>query len=100
MTSTIGGRKYVLKGKKDKDVYLQTLKMINTATDWIELSSVPEARADLVANQVELVWLPRYLLPYKIKVDIGKESKPLIPCATSPRLKNRIKFHYGAVCHR
>ena len=36
--------------------------MINPATGWIEIRSVPEARADLVANQVELVWLTRYLL--------------------------------------
>ena len=32
---------------------------------------MPEARADLVANQVELTWLTRY--PNKITVNIGKE---------------------------
>ena len=31
--------------------------MIDPATGWIEICSVPEARADLVANQVELAWL-------------------------------------------
>ena len=40
---------------------------------WIEIRSVPEARADLVANQVELAWLTRYPLPNKITVDRGKE---------------------------
>ena len=33
----------------------------------------PSARADLVANQVELVWLTRYPLPTKVIVDRGKE---------------------------
>ena len=47
--------------------------MIGTATDGIEIRSVPEARADLVANQVELAWLTRYPLPNKITIDRGKE---------------------------
>ena len=62
-----------MKGKKDKDVYLQAITMIDPATGWIEIHSVPEARADLVANQVELAWLTRYPLPNKITVDRGKE---------------------------
>ena len=53
MTPNKGGRKYPMKGKKDKDVYLQAITMIDPATGWIEIRSVPEARADLVANQVE-----------------------------------------------
>ena len=36
------------------------------------MRSVLEARADLVANQVELVWLTKYPLPNKITVDRGK----------------------------
>ena len=64
-----GGRKYAMKGMKDKDVYLQSITMIDPATSWI----VPDARADLVANQVELVWLTRYPLPNKIMVNRGKE---------------------------
>ena len=47
--------------------------MIDPATSWIEIRSVPEARADLVANQVELAWLTRYPLFNKIRVDRGKE---------------------------
>ena len=35
-------------------VYLQAITMIDPATGWIEISSVPEVRADLVANQIEL----------------------------------------------
>ena len=34
---------------------------------------MPEARADLVANQVDLPWLSRYPLPIKITVDRDKE---------------------------
>ena len=62
-----------MKGKKVKDVYVQAITMIDPATGWIELCSVPEARVDLVANQEELAWLTRYPLPNKITVDGGKE---------------------------
>ena len=73
MTPNKGGKKYAMKGKKDKDIYLQAITMIDPATGWIEIRSVPEARADLVANQVELAWLTRYPLPNKITIDRGKE---------------------------
>ena len=54
MTPKKGGRKYAMKGKKEKDVYLQAITMIDPATSWIEIRTVPEARAALVAHQVEL----------------------------------------------
>ena len=47
--------------------------MIDPSTGWIEIRFVLEARADLVANQVELACLTRYPLPDKIMVDRGKE---------------------------
>ena len=47
--------------------------MIDPATGWIKIRSVPEARADLVANQVDLAWLTKYYLPNKISVDRGKD---------------------------
>ena len=50
MTPNKGGRKCAMKGKKDKDVYLKVMTMIDPATGWIEIRSVPEASADLVAN--------------------------------------------------
>ena len=65
MTRKKGGRKYAIKGKKDKDVYLQAITMIDAATDRIEIHSVPEARADLVANQVKLAWLTISLYLYQ-----------------------------------
>ena len=40
--------------------------MIDPATDWIKICSVHEDRVDLVANQVELAWLTRFPLPFKI----------------------------------
>ena len=55
MTPNKGGRKYTKKGKKDKDVYLQAITIIDLATSWIELRFVLEARPDLVTNPVELV---------------------------------------------
>ena len=33
--------------------------MIDPATGWVEIRAVSSARADLVANQVELAWLTR-----------------------------------------
>ena len=59
MTPINGGRKYPMKGMKDKDDYLQAITTIDSATGWIEIRSVPEVRADLVDNQVELAWLIR-----------------------------------------
>ena len=59
MTPYKGGRMYTIKGKKDKDVYLQAITTIDPATGRIEICSVLEARAGLVTNQVELVWLTR-----------------------------------------
>ena len=47
--------------------------MIDPATGWVEIRAVPSARADLVANQVELAWLTRYPLPTKVILDRGKE---------------------------
>ena len=47
--------------------------MIDPATSWIEICSVPGARVDLITNQVELVWLARYFLLKKITLDRGKE---------------------------
>ena len=57
-----------MKGKKDKDmdIYLHAITMIDPIMGLIQIRSVPEARAELVANQVELAWLTRYPLPYKI----------------------------------
>ena len=68
-----GGRKYAMKGKQNTYDYLQAITTIDPATGWIEIHSVPEVRADLVANQVELAWLTRYPLPNEITVDRGKE---------------------------
>ena len=50
MTPNKGGRKNAIKGKKDKHVNLQAITMIDPVRGWIEIRSVPEARADLVAN--------------------------------------------------
>ena len=47
--------------------------MINPATGWIEIRTVPSGQADLVANQVELAWLTRYPIPNKVIMDRGNE---------------------------
>ena len=55
-----------MKGKKNKDVYLQTIAMIDPATSRIEIRSVPKIRACLVANQVALALLTS--IPNKITI--------------------------------
>ena len=47
--------------------------MIDLATDWIEIRTVPSARADIVANEIELTFLILYPLPNKVIVDRGNE---------------------------
>ena len=54
-------KKYKMTIKTGKSVCLQAVTMIDLATAWIEIRTVPSARADLVANQVELAWLSCYL---------------------------------------
>ena len=39
----------------------------------MKIFSIPEARADLVANQAELAWSTRNLLPNKIIIDRDNE---------------------------
>ena len=83
-------RKYAIKGKKNKDVYLHAITMIHPTTDWIEICSVIEATADLVPNQIELDWLNRFHLPNKITIDRGKELLA--------GLKNMMTNDYGIPC--
>ena len=66
-------KKYKMTTKSGKSVYLQAVTMIDTATGWIEIRTVPSPRADLVANQVELAWLTCYPLPNKEIVVKGNE---------------------------
>ena len=73
MTPNKGGRKYAMIDKKDKDVHLRTITMIDPVSGCIEILSMTEARADLVANQVGEVWLNRHSLPHIVTVDRGKE---------------------------
>ena len=50
-------------------VYLQAVTMIDPATGWVSIRAVSSARADLVAQQVELGWLTRYPLPEAVILD-------------------------------
>ena len=59
MTPNEWGRKYAMKDKKDNDFYSQEITMIDPATCWIEICSVPEDRTDIVTNQELLAWLTR-----------------------------------------
>ena len=73
--------------KSGKFVCLQAVTIFDPATGWKEIRAVPSARADLVANQVELAWLTRYPLPPQVIVDRGKEFMD--------KFKNMIETDYG-----
>ena len=62
---------HAMKGNKNKYDYLQVVTMIEPATDWILIWSMPETIADLVANQEEQGRLSIYPLLNKIIVDRG-----------------------------
>ena len=47
-------RKYKMTTTSGRSVYLQAFTMIDPATSWIEIRTVPSARVDLVANKVKL----------------------------------------------
>ena len=66
-------KKYKMNTKSGRSVYLQAVTMIDLATGWIEICIVPSARANVVANKVELAWLARYPLPNKVTVNRGNE---------------------------
>ena len=68
-----GGKKYQMTTKNGKTVYLQAVTMIDPATSWIEICTIPSAHVDLVSNIIELAWLTRYPLPSKVIVDCGNE---------------------------
>ena len=54
MTPNKGDRKYAMKGNKFKGIHSQATNMIDKAMSLIDICSVPEDRADLMANQAEL----------------------------------------------
>ena len=56
-----------------KTIHLQAVTMIDPATGWIEIRTVPSTRADYVSYIVVLAWLTRYPLPSKVIVDHGNE---------------------------
>ena len=59
--------------KSGKSLYLQAITMIDLASDLIEIHTLPQTWADIVANQVELYWLRCYPLPKIIIVDRGNK---------------------------
>ena len=53
MTPNKGGKKYAMKGKKDKDDYIQAITMIEQVTSWRGIHAVLEARAVPVTYKEE-----------------------------------------------
>ena len=57
----------------NKEDYIQTITMIDPVIGYIEIHFEQEARADLIANQVELALLTRYPLSNEIIIDKAKK---------------------------
>ena len=61
------------KKKKQKNLTLWCVTMIDPATGWFELKTIPSKSADVIANIVEQTWLCRYPWPTQIVFDRGTE---------------------------
>ena len=77
---TIGKiKKKMVKGKEVEDrsdvTTLHALTMIDPATGWFEIVTVPNKQADEVSNILEQVWLNRYPYPTQVIMDRGREFK-------------------------
>lgn len=59
--------------KKEKDLILHCVTMIDPATGWFEMKEIPNKRADEIANIVEQTWFTRYPWPNQIIFDRGSE---------------------------
>ena len=66
-------KKYKMTTKSGRYIYLQAVTMIDPATGWIEICTVPSAWVDIVANQVKLAWITSYPLPKKVILDSENE---------------------------
>ena len=60
-------------GSGSKEVTLRCLTMIDPATGWFDIVYVPDKRADLIANLIEMNWLTRYPWPTEVVMDRGSE---------------------------
>ena len=71
-----------MKGKKEVAIYLQSTAKINPAINRVEIRSMPEARADLVVNQVRVAWLSKDPILSKVIVyrhkDLLAELKTMV----------------------
>ena len=108
---------YTITRKKKKDLTLWCVTMIDPATGWFEMQTLPSKRADIVANIVEQCWLSRYPWPTQIIFDRGGEfmaefaemvvkdygikRKPITkrnPQSTSPLSSSLMLTHSSALC--
>jgi primosomal protein N'' len=66
---------YLIEGqtKKEPDLKLHCLTMIDPVTGWFELAEIPAKTADVVMDTLEQKWLNRYPRPTMVVMDRGKE---------------------------
>ena len=79
--------------KNGKSVCLQSVTMIDLATGWVEIHSVPSAQADLVFNKVELLWVTRYPLPSKVIRDQQNKFLAELKAMNKAKCGIKIKLH-------
>ena len=62
-----------MKRNRKPSLTLWCVTMIDPATSWLEISEIPDKRADTIANIIEQTWLTRYPWPTQVNFDRGTE---------------------------
>ena len=78
---------YTIEHKGKKTLTLHCLTMIDPATGWFEIVSIPDKQADTIANLIEVTWLTRYPWPGRVQCDRGNEFMA--------EVKDMLKEDYG-----
>ena len=61
------------RGPSDKNLTLWCVTMMDPATGWFELKTIPDKRADTIANLVEQTWSTRHPWPTQVVFERGSE---------------------------
>ena len=69
----IGPYHFKSKHKKNLDLVLHAVTMIDPATGWFEIIEIPNKESHTVAEAVEQTWLSRYPWPTQVILDRGTE---------------------------
>jgi hypothetical protein len=83
---------YIIDRKRNKDYKLHCMTMIDPATGWFEIVQIPNKRADILSNLLEMTWLTRYPFPQRCICDRGTEFMA--------ELKETLEEEYGVTVNK